>query len=88
MISAAHMLHYEKFLKKCAIWCVLVNILIRFCIKIVFLKCSLCIEHYHMIMLMGYQGIFPMNKHEVLSNYVRFGIYFNRKLCLKFVLNI
>ena len=39
-----------------------------------------------MIMLMGFQGIFPMNKHEVLSNFVRFGIYFNRKLCLKFVL--
>ena len=43
MISAAHMLARgmlpcDKFLKKCAIWCVLVNILIRFCIKIVFLK--------------------------------------------------
>ena len=41
MISAAHMLARgmlpcEKFLKKCAIWCVLVNILIGFCIKIVF----------------------------------------------------
>ena len=41
-----------------------------------------------MIMLMGFQGIVPMNKHEVLSNFVCFGIYFNRKLCLKFVLNI
>ena len=24
-----------------------------------------------------------MNKHETLSNFVRFGIYFNGKLCLK-----
>ena len=39
-------------------------------------------------MLMGFQGIFPMNKYEIQSNFVRFGIYFNRKLCLKFVLNI
>ena len=39
-------------------------------------------------MLMGIQGIFSMNKHEILSNCVRFGLYFNRKLCLKFVLNI
>ena len=42
MISAAYMLGgmlpCEKFLKKCAILCVLVNILIRFCIKIVFLS--------------------------------------------------
>ena len=37
---------------------------------------------------MGFQDIFPMNKHEVLSNFVRFGTYLNRKLCLKFVLNI
>ena len=35
-------------------------------------------------MLMDFQGIFPMNKHETQSNFVRFGIYFNRKLCLKF----
>ena len=50
MISAAQMLGSmlpcEKILKKCAIWCVLANILIRFCIKIVFLKWSLCIELY------------------------------------------
>ena len=39
-------------------------------------------------MLMDFQGIFPMNKHEIQSNFVRFGIYFNRKLCLKFVLTI
>ena len=37
---------------------------------------------------MGFQGIFPMNKHEIESNFVPFGIYFNRKLCIKFVLNI
>ena len=37
---------------------------------------------------MGLHGIFNMNKHEVLSNFVRFGIDFNRKSCLKFVLNI
>ena len=71
MISAAHMLARgmlpcEKVLKKCAISCVLVNILIRFCIKIVLLKCYLCIEQYD-IMLMGFQGIFPMNKHEIWS---------------------
>ena len=46
MISAAHMLGgmlpCEEILKKCAISCVLVNILIRLCIKIVSLKCSLC----------------------------------------------
>ena len=40
-----------------------------------------------MIMLMGFQGIFPMNKPEIWNNFVRFGIYFDRKLCLKFVLN-
>ena len=68
MISAANMLGgmlpCEKILKKCAISCVLVNILIRFCIKIVLLKCSLCIKQYD-IMLMRFQGIFPMNKHEI-----------------------
>ena len=26
---------------------------------------------------------FPYEKHETLSNFVRFGIYFNGKLCLK-----
>ena len=65
MISAAYMLGgmlpCEKILKKCAISCVLVNISIRFCIKIVLLKCSLCIDG----ILMGFQGIFPMNKHEI-----------------------
>ena len=68
MISAAHMLGdmllCEKILKKCAISCVLVNILARFCIKI-FFKCSLCIDQYDIIMLMGVQGISPMNKHEI-----------------------
>ena len=91
MILAAHMLGgmlpCKKVFKKCAILCVLVNILIRFCIKIVLLKCSLCIEQYD-IMLMGFQGIFPMNKHEIWSNCVPFGLYFDRKLCLNFVLNI
>ena len=42
MISAAHtlggMLPRDKILKKCAIWCVLMKILIRFCIKIVILN--------------------------------------------------
>ena len=33
-------------------------------------------------------GHFSMNKHEILSNFVRVGIYFNKKLCLKFVLSI
>ena len=68
MISAAYMLGgmlpREKILKKLGISCVLVNISIRFCIKIVLLKCSLCIQQYD-IMLMGFQGIFPMNKHEI-----------------------
>ena len=68
MISAAHMLGgmlpSKKILKKYAISCVLVNILIKFCIKF-FLKCSLCIEQYDIITLMGFQGIFPMNKHEI-----------------------
>ena len=41
-----------------------------------------------MIYVDGLQGIFPMNKHEIYSNLVGFVIYFNRKLCLKFVLNI
>ena len=66
-ISCTHartMLPCEKILKKCAISCVLVNILIRFCIRIVLLKCSLCIEQYD-IMLMDFQGIFPMDKHEI-----------------------
>ena len=62
LISAAHMLGgmlpCEKNLKKCAISCVLVNILIRFSIKF-------CIEQYDIIMLMGFQGISPMNKHEI-----------------------
>ena len=39
---------------------------------------------YH-IMLMGFKYISHMNKHEVQSNFVRFGIYFNRKLCLKLI---
>ena len=30
-----------------------------------------------------FQGIFPLNKHETLSNSVRLGIYFNGKLCLR-----
>ena len=70
MISAAHMLGgiymlpCGKILKKCATSCVLVNILIRFCIEIVLLKCTFCIVQYD-IMLMGFQGIFPMNKHEI-----------------------
>ena len=68
MISAAHMvggmLPCEKILKKCTISCVLVKILIRFCIQIVLFKCSLYIEQYD-IMLMGFQGIFPMNKHKI-----------------------
>ena len=38
MLGGIYMLPYEKILKKCAISCVLVNILIRFCIKIVFIK--------------------------------------------------
>ena len=42
MILAAHMLGgmlpCERILKKCAIQCVLVNILIRFCIKFGFFK--------------------------------------------------
>ena len=37
---------------------------------------------------MGFQGIFPMNKHEMQSNFVRFGIHFNRKLCLKFSIKV
>ena len=41
-----------------------------------------------MIYVDGLSGHFPMNKHEVYSNFVRFGIYFNKKLCVKFVLNI
>ena len=27
---------------------------------------------------LGFQGLFPMNKHEIWSNFVHFGIYFNR----------
>ena len=44
-----------------------------------------CIEQY---MLMGFPGIFPMNKHEILSNFVHFGIYFNRKfkICFKYLI--
>ena len=32
---------------------------------------------------MDVSGQFPMNKHETLRNFVRFGMYFNGKLCLK-----
>ena len=32
-------------------------------------------------MIMGFQSILTMNKHEIYSNFVRFGIYFKRKLC-------
>ena len=71
MISAAHMLGgmllCERILKKCAkceIWCILVIILIRLCIEIGFFK---VISLYRTIwyMLMGFQAIFPMNKHEM-----------------------
>ena len=60
--ARGHLTLRENF-EECAIWCVLVNILIRFCIKIVFKVISL----YRTIwfMLMGFQGIFPMNKQEI-----------------------
>ena len=66
MISAAHMLWgmlpCEKILEKCAIWCVLMNILIRFCIKF-FLKWSLCIEYY-VICCWAFRA-FSLYKHEI-----------------------
>ena len=36
-------------------------------------------------MLMNILEHFAMNKHETLSKYVRFGIYFHGKLCLKYI---
>ena len=65
-ISAAHMLGAmlpsEKIQKKCAIWFVLVYILIKFRIHI-FFKWFLCIEQYD-IFWWTFQAIFPMNKQK------------------------
>ena len=36
-----------------------------------------------MIYVDGRFRAFSLNKHETLRNFVRFGIYFNGKLCLK-----
>ena len=36
-----------------------------FVLKLFFFKCSFCIEQYDIIMLMGFQDIFLMNKHEI-----------------------